>query len=244
MTTTDEHRISEFLAAQGKHIIRMTAVPDVARWAEKYAGMAESTLLENVNSSDSIYEVLVREADDSKTLLHVVAGSEIRVLTGDCQITFDEVPLAAFVEYRFSEDSEETWRVASVTEDALRELKKTMFASWEEQIRRPSCEAAFRRLLQAGPISKVFDKHLFPTPDALKSKYQVVHETSGKLIDLPHPVDKLRVFDPESDAYREIDGTLDGAPRGAEATRAYFARLMLQLHEQFGADYVSDLLRV
>ncbi len=107
-------------------------------------------------------------------------------------------------------------------------------------MREPTCESAFRRMLKAGPVSRLFDKHLFPTPEELNKKYQVTNEQNGKVIDLPHPVSALRVFD--NGSYREIDPTLDGAPRGSEATATYFQELINQLKSDMGADYVEEMM--
>ncbi len=82
---------------------------------------------------------------------------------------------------------------------------------------------------------------MFSTPAEIKSKYQVINETNGKLIDLPHPVERLRVFDGAADAYREIDPILDGAPRDEKSTQEYFEKLLAELREEFGADYIVAL---
>ena len=177
-----------------------------------------------------------------KTLYHIghdATGNAI-VLRGCCQVLFDEVPLSLLVQYKFPDD--DTWRVASLVEDAVQTYKAAAFASWEEQLRKPSCEAAFRRLLQAGPVSKIFDKHIFPTPPEMKSKYQVVNEKNGKLIDLPHPVERLRIWDEQENAFRDIDATLNGAPVG-EAAIAYFAGQLEELKIEFGEDYIEGLLK-
>ena len=237
MTAADSEIVARLKSFLGKsESEKISRVTEISEWSRKYA-----TVCPEISSSDfRLFEALGETA-----LYHVSLSKstgEFSVLRGECQVTFEDVPLSLFVQYRFSEDSPTAWRVAAVTEEALVELKKAMFASWEEQIRRPSCEAAFRRLLQAGPISKVFDKHLFPTPAELKAKFQVVNETTGKLIDLPHPVEGLRVFDAATDAYRDIDPTLDGAPRGEVKTREYFDKLMSELREEFGSDYVAALL--
>ena len=68
----------------------------------------------------------------------------------------------------------------------------------------PDCEAQFRRMLQCGIVTNVYDKCMFPTPEALKEKYQVVDEKNGKTIDLPHPVSQLRIWNAESQSYDEV----------------------------------------
>ena len=105
----------------------------------------------------------------------------------------------------------------------------------------PDCEAQFRRMLQCGIVINMYDKGMFPTPDALKEKYQVVDDKNGKTIDLPHPVAALRVWNAEKQAYDDVSPHLDGAPT-AEEKDAAWAKILDDFRESRGHEYINDML--
>ena len=105
----------------------------------------------------------------------------------------------------------------------------------------PTCEAQFRRMLQIGVVSRLYDPHLFPTPEKAKASYQVTDEKTGKLITLPHPVTGLRIWNAEKQAYEQIDPLLTGAPTDADAP-AYWVGMMQSFEDKHGADYIKSLL--
>jgi len=72
----------------------------------------------------------------------------------------------------------------------------------------------------------------------------VVNEKTGKLIDLPHPVENMRVWDESLSEYRPIDATLDGAPKGSEEISAYFNRQLAELKEEMGVEYIDELMQI
>jgi hypothetical protein len=225
-----EEQISRLL---GTSVVSMKEVPvsSLAKYLPACPELAEAGAVLEVHGADRV-------------LYHFETPTLV-VLRGTCQVLFDEVPISQLVEFQFSEDlSTGGWRVAALVEDAVQTYKASAFASWEEQLRKPSCEAAFRRLLQSGPVSKIFDKHIFPTPPEYAEKYQVINEKNGKLIDLPHPVDGLRVWDEPSGSYRAIDATLDGAPRGHAEVDQYFSRQIEELKQEMGDDYIDSLMQV
>merc|ERR1712113_961449 len=106
----------------------------------------------------------------------------------------------------------------------------------------PSCEAAFRRMLQIGIVTQMYDPHVFPTPETLKSSYQVIDEKSGKLLDLPHPVAKLRIWNAKKLDYEAIDTRLDNAPDEAEQAK-WWSNLLAEFKTRHGEEYISSLLR-
>ena len=189
-----------------------------------------------------VWQVSIASPDPM--LIHVsVSQDSCQLLIGTCQVTFDELPVSQFIEYCFDEDLlDRKWRMTPLVEDALQEYKSKAFASWEEQLLKPSCEAAFKRLLNAGPVSRIFDKFMFPTPPELSDKYTVVSESNGKQISLPHPVNSLRVWDAKQGGYREIDATLDGAPKGVEETNKYFEKIVQGLKDEMGDYYIDSLM--
>merc|ERR1711974_438499 len=101
----------------------------------------------------------------------------------------------------------------------------------------PVCEAQFRRLLQIGMISRLFDPQFFPTPEHLSCIYQVTDERSGKLIKLPHPVRALRIWDASAQSYKAVEPRLGGAPEEAEAEK-WWKDFIQELSAKHGAEYI------
>jgi len=142
-------------------ITKIIGSPIVSIKAVSLASLAKYSAACDLAEAIEVYEVHSKD----KVLHHIarLSDSSLHLLTGCCQVLYEDVPISQLVEYQFSEDVDSCiWRVASLIEDAVQTYKQSAFASWEEQLRKPSCEAAFRRLLQAGPVSKIFDKHIFP----------------------------------------------------------------------------------
>merc|ERR1712226_1292719 len=104
-----------------------------------------------------------------------------------------------------------------------------------------TCEAQLRRMLHIGVVTQLYDEHVFPTPDHLKSQYEVTDERTGRLIRVPHPVSGLRVWRASHLHYETIDPHLSGAP--SESSReAWWANQVAELKEQMGAEYIESLL--
>jgi hypothetical protein len=182
-------------------------------------------------NDDNVKEVVV-EYDQ-------VSGSVI-VPVVSCQITFEDLTLSQCPEYCFEDDSE--WRLSHLSLLALDDFRKKKFKLWEHQLNEPECEAAFRRLLQQGPIRNVFDKFIFPSSEAVAAKYKVVDEHSGKTVDVPHQVGKMRIWNPEKRAYEPLDCSLVGAPSNEEESNKYWQQKIKDLKELRGAEYIETLL--
>mmetsp|Transcript_6964 Transcript_6964/g.5970 ORF Transcript_6964/g.5970 Transcript_6964/m.5970 type:complete len:257 (+) Transcript_6964:41-811(+) len=161
-------------------------------------------------------------------------------IMGTCQVMYSEEPCTRFLEYNFKDDL--TWRQSQVTLDPVLQFRDKKFAIWKEQLEHPSCEAAFRRLLQLGLVTNVFDKHMFPTPEHLINEYRVEDENTGKLIDLPHPVNALRLWNASTRSYDAIDPHLAGAPRGEEEAKKVWEDMLNEFREQQGTEYINELL--
>lgn len=162
------------------------------------------------------------------------------LVTGSCQITYDDLAPAACVEYAFAEAPED-WAMAQLSLEALETYRGMKFEAWKAMLSKPTCEAQFRRMLQLGVVTQLYDPHVFPTPEGLKSKYQVTDERTGKLIELPHPVKELRVWDVEKQAYAPIDTQLKGAPPEAEKEQ-WWAGFVEELDGQHGHEYIAGLM--
>ena len=172
-------------------------------------------------------------------------NGEINVPCVSCQVTFDDMSLSECVEYCFADEQPyPQWHIAKVSVVAIEDFKAKKFKLWEHQLKAPECEAAFRRLLQQGPIRNVYDKFIFPTPEACASKYKVIDEHSGKVVDIPHQVSRMRIWNPVEQDYDEFDPELAGAPSEPSDTEKYWSSFLDELRELRGKDYIDSLLGV
>lgn len=163
-----------------------------------------------------------------------------RLVVGSCQITYEDLSPSECIEYSFAEAPGE-WAMAQLSLGALETYRGMKFEAWKSMLLNPTCEAQFRRMLHIGMVAHLYDPHVFPTPESLKPKYQVTDERTGKLIELPHPVNELRVWDVENQAYKAIDTQLTGAPSEAEKD-AWWADFVKQLDSVHGHEYIAGLL--
>lgn len=102
-------------------------------------------------------------------------------------------------------------------------------------------EAAFARLLQSGPINRIYDKFGFPIPEDEQAAWRITDENTGKLVDIPRPVHKLRLWNPSTDSYDEISASLGGAPSDAELNDYWLATLD-EMKGKHGEEYIHTLL--
>ena len=66
-------------------------------------------------------------------------------------------------------------------------------------------------------------------------------ENTGKPVDIPRPVQAIRVWDPAARAYKTLPSRMDGAPSEADE-KAFWAKTITELKELHGADQVDELL--
>jgi hypothetical protein len=237
--------------------------PDVAEKVKKVFGVDNIVDMRVVDSVGKEREVIYSEffegANITKigTILGKVDGvvrefvygietnGEIKVPCVSCTVTFDDMSLSECVEYCFADEQPyPKWHLAKVSVIAIEDFKAKKFKLWENQLKAPECEAAFRRLLQQGPIRNVYDKFIFPTPEECASKYKVTDEHSGKVVDIPHQVSRMRIWNPVEQAYDEFDPGLVGAPTNPLDTEKYWSSFLEELRESRGKDYIDSLLGV
>lgn len=162
------------------------------------------------------------------------------LVMGSCSITYEDMTPSECCEYSFAEDPN-TWAVAQLSRDALESYRNMKFEAWKSMLTAPTCEAQFRRMLQIGIVTRLFDGHVFPTPESQKALFQVIDEKNGKTIELPHPVAGLRVWNAATLCYDSIDPHLQGAPQEADKD-AFWAKMIQDLKVQLGDEYVSKFL--
>lgn len=162
-----------------------------------------------------------------------------QLVMGSCQITYEDLTPSECIEYCFPEAPED-WAMAQLSQGALEQYRGMKFEAWKGMLVSPTCEAQFRRMLQIGPISQMYDPQVFPTPEAFRSKYQVTDEKTGKTIQLPHPVKAMRVWNAGAQAYKPVETQLTGAPAEGE-TAAWWESFVQELSEKHGSEYITGL---
>jgi len=197
----------------------------------------------------NLYSISAAASEDPSTVVKEfivsVEGGAATVITRDCEITCAQLSHSEMIEYRFEDPCPE-WKLAPVSQDALQAYIDSKFLAWKKQLDNPSCEAEFRRMLQNGLVSRIYDRVMFITPDALKSKYEVVDEkNNNKIIHLPHPVQELRVWSAAENAgqggYVSMNPHLKGAPSEAEEA-SYWEGILKAFRDERGAEYIDGLI--
>lgn len=163
-----------------------------------------------------------------------------KLISASCQITYEDLTPSECVEYSFPEEPD-VWRLAQLSRAALDQYRSMKFENWKQMLLHSTCEAQFRRMLQIGLVTQMYDPHVFPTPELLKSKYQVTDDRTGKRIELPHPVKQLRAWNAEKLCYENIDPHLTGAPSEAEKA-SWWAEFVAQLEAGHGKEYIASLM--
>lgn len=196
-----------------------------------------------LDPSDAL--LAVRCAGGRGPLEHAVRvpadGRDASPLLLECKVSYEELPPAALVEYRFADDAcpDGPWRLSMVCLEYLLAFRAGKFKDWEKRLLEPTCMAEFRRMVAIGPVYNVFDKHMFPSPEAEQGRFEVTNE-HGKTLTLPRPVAELRIWNVEAQEYEAVDPTLDGAPAVGERG-AYWAGMIEKLRENFPEE-MKDLV--
>eukprot|EP00406_Dinophysis_acuminata_P058703 CAMPEP_0179271098 /NCGR_PEP_ID=MMETSP0797-20121207/31800_1 /TAXON_ID=47934 /ORGANISM="Dinophysis acuminata, Strain DAEP01" /LENGTH=277 /DNA_ID=CAMNT_0020979439 /DNA_START=115 /DNA_END=945 /DNA_ORIENTATION=- len=192
---------------------------------------------------------VVAKASDSAELREFIltfnaeAGgglSKASMVMGCCSIMCEDITPSECIEYAFDE-APDRWAMSQVSREALETYRAMQFERWKKMLLEPTCEAQFRRMLQIGMVARLYDSILFPTPQVDKSKYQVTDDRTGKLIELPHPVKELRIWNAAERRYDTIDTRLAGAPPVAEEA-AWWKDFMGELNAKHGEEYVTGLM--
>jgi hypothetical protein len=176
---------------------------------------------------------LCQAQSGGKRMDYIVDASGNALKSKDA-ITMDTVNVTELVEYKYSDDK--VWRVSKVGMDSLQNFKRVKYQIWKDQILNEKCEAALKRMIQAGLCDRVFDAEMFPEPEAMKKNYHFNDTKTNKKVDIPHPVAELRIWNATSGKYDAVPPALDNVPQDKagewNAIKAELCRL-------FGDDFVN-----
>ena len=150
-----------------------------------------------------------------------------------------EDSLAGLAEAQFEEGG--NWVLSRGGRDGIEQEKASLFGNYEGSITKdpPDCLSTLRRMLQAGPITKLYtgggskfvpshEGFALRMPAADVAAWQMVND-KGELADIPRPSHALRLWDAASRSYASMDATLDGAPTDAASTDAWFVGVVRKL---------------
>jgi len=170
-----------------------------------------------------------------------IEGLSVELAEGRCQATGEALSPSEFVEYSFAEEPE-AWLAARCSREALASLASSGLEAWQRQLLDTPCEEFRRKLLHAGPVTNIYDSNIFPCGSEDRSKYWAWDSDTGGCHQVPHPVARLRVWDPEALAYEELNPQLEGVPPAGEPRAAWWGGLLGRLRERLGEAKVDALL--
>jgi len=203
-----------------------TVVPDLAN--AKHDAYACDVCMEDGDEKDVAEKIVVINRDTQKA----------KDIICECKIVLDEVPPSGFVEYQFDEDG--PWYVSEMCQSAMESYRGSKFQLWKQMMYKPDCEAAFRRLLQIGLITKLFDNVAFPMPEEEKADWQVKDE-HGKTVQIPRPINALRIWNAKKRGYDMLSSRLGGAPAPQDEGK-FWQALLQELKDMHSAEYVESLM--
>mmetsp|Transcript_17762 Transcript_17762/g.41357 ORF Transcript_17762/g.41357 Transcript_17762/m.41357 type:complete len:245 (+) Transcript_17762:205-939(+) len=197
--------------------------------------------------ASQVFAISARHSSGAiKELIGVLEGTadapSVQLVTASCSITYEDLSPSDCIEYAFAEEAPPRWHLAQLSREALETYRGMKFEAWKQMLHHTTCEAQLRRMLQIGLVNRLYDPNVFPTPDSLRAQYQVTDDKTGKLIDLPHPVGSLRVWDAEAKAYTSLSPQLDGAPSEADKAGEW-ARIVANLKESMGEEYIASFMK-
>ena len=182
------------------------------------------------------------ETDDFGPVEHVISwdGNVASAVMTECGISYEELSPTQLVEYQYEDGGK--WALSKVSLEPLEYYKSSKFKAWREMLDSPSCEAAFARMIQAGPLNRIYDKLGFPIPENEQAMWTITDDKSGKLVDIPRPVFALRIWDASTDSYTPVSPLMGGAPEDDESLAAYWETTLEELRVKHGNEYITKLL--
>jgi ubiquitin-protein ligase len=213
---------------------RICALPDAAALTAENGVVATCT-----TSAGETIETLLLEVNGE--LEHVVFCDPILC---------NEIPLPMLVEAQFEAGG--SWTLSRAGLEGINAEKASLFKPYADRISMlsPDCLATLRRMLQSGPINRIYSGGGSPPytpshegfalrmPAAEVEQWQMLND-KGELADIPRPAHALRVWDATERKYVAVDPFLDGAPRSNADLDAWFVDLVKRLK---GSMYIGTEL--
>ena len=216
------------------------------RYLEEERVKMYGVLCPSVSSGEHVLavECVKKEEEEKEETIKVekiivIDGGEVDMVELEDKITMEDLPPSSLIEYTFYDNG--PWFLAPMSLLSLEGYRKTKFANWKNMIENPTCEAAFKRLLNIGLITNMFDHVAFPSPENEKKDW-IVQDEHGKDVVIPRPVKGLRVWNVNNRKYKQVQAHLDGAPQSEEAQK-YWNEMLDKFREQRGKDYIDNLLK-
>eukprot|EP00662_Eupelagonemidae_sp_cell21_P043645 gene43645-7357_t len=94
--------------------------------------------------------------DDAALLAGLTYPDDAKFVAEACKIMYDDLPPSRIIEYRFP-DGKGEWMLSGMSQGACDMYRGQKFKQWMEMLEKPSCEAALRRLVEAGLVNRLFD---------------------------------------------------------------------------------------
>jgi len=209
---------------------RLTSEAGVEDAVELFA--VRCTYAASDGGDDGYMEHAVRVSDDGVSVIPVLLN---------CKVSYEEVPPSSLVEDTFDPLLlDASWRLSHVSLPWLVSYRAGKFALWEKRLLEPTCRAELRRMLSIGPVSSIYDHHMFPSDLEDKEKFEVVDEKTGKTVILPRPVAALRIWNVEGGQYSEVTARLDGAPDDMDA---YWTSMKEKIRNTHGDEEFEALMK-
>jgi hypothetical protein len=192
---------------------------------------------------------------DGETIETIVNGESLKHYTIENPIMMSEESISSFVEAQFEEDG--PWILSRGTVETITGEKFSLFKKYQDSISEdpPGCLSTLRRMLQAGPITKLYSggggKFGVPVHGGFSlrmpledvEKWQMVND-KGEMIAIPRAAHALRAWNPTTRSYDSIDATLDGAPTTPQAVDEWFCGIVkkLKASNYVGSQLLDDLV--
>eukprot|EP00037_Helgoeca_nana_P009853 m.86440 g.86440 ORF g.86440 m.86440 type:complete len:264 (-) comp19847_c0_seq1:1673-2464(-) len=158
------------------------------------------------------------------------------------KIMFEEVPLSSLIQYRFSADS--AWLLSTISVESLVFYRSSKFEIWKEMLMKGGngCLRAFKSMLRTGLITDIFDPMCLASPPDEVQDYKIEDpKKPGTFVDIPRPVSEIRVWDPATRGYSNVETRMEGAPPPGTEDK-YWETLLVELRAFHGVDVVDDAL--
>jgi len=180
------------------------------------------------------------KAGDGAVVEMVVNSDTMQPCIYENQVMCTELSLTQLVEAQF--EPQGPWTLSRGDLDQIEAEKAFLFARYQKYISmlQPDCLSTLRRMLQAGPINRLYSGGGQPPhvashegfalrmPRDEVQQWQMTNDKS-QVQDIPRPVHALRVWDARARQYKPLDPYLTGAPRSDTELDTWFKDLVKTL---------------